>query len=154
MAEDALFNLYLSNSDNPQSFKSKIPSWNISNASINKAIRYRDSVEHISSGNGESLFLRNIFLNPFTDELYRTDIVRNILNLENCEQIMDDICRESFLNSNIQELEAVKAKSSTIINWLEVKNMALQSLKSKAQSNSENLKKIERVIENLDRSNQ
>ena len=143
MEEEGLFHLYLSNSDNPQISNLHIYSRCINATSANKTIKYRDAIEDISNGKGESLYLKNIFLNPFTNEFQRADIFGCISNLEDYDQVIDDICRESFLNANLTELGSIKNISSSITNWLEVKEIALQNLKSKALPNPDDLKKIE-----------
>lgn len=120
------FILYLSQSDQPVAITEQRDS-DINEAFIPKILQNEDAVEQAVNEGLISVIHNRLCTNPFFEEDLRCKLFEKHILSSHSEDILSEICRESFLANNLQSnYRNIAAKTNIILNWKSIKKESLK----------------------------
>ena len=119
------FILYLSETDRPSALSEQNPS-KVNEHFIAKILRNDDAVEQVINENLGSVLQKRLCTNSFLEEDLRNKLFENQILSNQSDDIIAEICRESYLTFNLKNnCQIIAAKTGTILNWKSIKRESL-----------------------------
>lgn len=127
---DELFSLYLSGSDNPVLFEGKCTG-ELNKDAAKKLLENDAAVEEMVQCS-ESVIMKKLALNPFSEEELRCELLEKIANSENSEEIFSELCQESYFTNNlITHGKSIIRQTGSLLDWKILKQESVQRLLKK-----------------------
>lgn len=124
------FILYLSQSDKPVAFAGQSDDSHINDAFITKILKSDDVVEQAVNEGLASVIPKRLCTNPFLEEDLRCKLFEKHILSYQSDDILSEICRETYLTNNLQSnYRNIATKTSAILNWKPVKNESLKRIR-------------------------
>jgi len=127
---DDNFILYISGSDRPL-VPAEQSTLSLNENFIPKILQSDDAVEQALNQGLGSVIQKRLCLNSFLEEDLRCKLFEKQILSNQSEDILSEICRESYLKYNLQSnYRYIVAKTSSILNWKSIKMESLKRLHS------------------------
>ena len=127
-SNDELFSLYLSETDYPILIEKGIQT-QLNKANLINILENYAEVEEAFE-NPESMLNKRLILNPFLEEELRCDILEKLINSNDSEKLISEICQESYFTNNlVSNSKAIVRITGAIMDWKMSKHESIQRLK-------------------------
>lgn len=129
-SNDELLSLYLCDTDYPILIEKGIKT-QLNNANLINILENHAEVEETFE-NPESMLNKRLVLNPFLDEDLRCEILEKMIDSNDSEKLLSEICQESYFTNNlVSNSKAVVRITGTILDWKQSKYESIRRLTEK-----------------------